>query len=602
MRPLRIVPCFLGLGLWLGIASSVQANDRWVSIESPYFTIHAQCDPTEAREWAMRFEQFRRYISDVLRVAPTELRPMTIVMFKNRPALLPYLPHQDGKDPTNLSSQTTTLPTGTILITSLNWADSVTRHSFYEGGTYWFLGGFKHPSPDWFQAGLAQTFKTFSVTPREFEVGESPKENLLFLQRYRLMPLSDLFGTEMKQLDFHDSATTSLFFSESWALVHYLIFGRDRSRGVTTRSPQLTDFMEALQNGEATEPAFQQVFGTDYVGMIGRLETYITRGNYSIYREKFDSAALTTDFKTTVESAAGVEMILGYASLAGEQKDRAKAHFLNARRLPDGELRAEEALGDVASLMDDEAEAVAHYSRAVELGSRNYRAYFFLGTKVVRDNLRSGERAAHFEADAARLAASRFEQAINLYPRYVPSYEGLASLMPGLETFSDDDRKFLELGVRVSPENDVIEAGLASWEIRNHQEEKGRQRLSSLVAPGRKPTAWVAALAAQLRAADAVGEDLKAVRKLVSEGKTDQAEELIVQRLNDSTDDAQRAALTALRVEVGQLDMVMQAEKLAGEEDWDAAASIARNALDANLPPPLAQRAQAVLARAQAKK
>jgi hypothetical protein len=46
---------------------------------------------------------------------------------------------------------------------------------------------------------------------------------------------------------------------------------------------------------------------------------------------------------------------------------------------------------------------------------------------------------------------------------------------------------------------------------------------------------------------------------------------------------------------------VLQAEKLAGEKQWEAAGALAKNALDNNLPAPLAQRAKAVLAHVPAK-
>ena len=63
-----------------------------------------------------------------------------------------------------------------------------------------------------------------------------------------------------------------------------------------------------------------------------------------------------------------------------------------------------------------------------------------------------------------------------------------------------------------------------------------------------------------------------------------------------------RASLLVLQVQIGQLDLLIQAEKLAGDKQWDAAGSIAQSVLDGNPPAALRQRAEAVLARASARK
>lgn len=590
------------MSLWLGWVSSAEATERWTRIESPFFTLYAQADPSDAREWAINFEQFRRFVSEVIRVPPTQLQPLTIVMFNSFQGLAPYLPSKDGKRATGLSSKTMVLPTGTIVITYRNWDDSVTRQAFYEAGTYWFLGGFKYSGPDWFKAGLAEAFKTFLVTHHEMRVGISPQAELKYLKTHDLISLPQLFNTEMKDLAFQGDDRTKLFFCESWALVHYFVFGRDHALSGGTRSAQLADFMEALQTGEAAEPAFQREFGSDYAAMGQRLSNYVSGGNYSIISVKFDPGETSTAFKTTAENDAGVQLIHGYAALAAEQPDEARRRFLTAKTRGADELRAEESLGDAAIAAGDATEAKLHYSRAAELGSRNYRPYFFLGELLERDAVDVATHQLQLGPGLAREAASRFEHAINLYPRYIPSYEGLALLMPKLETFSESDRQFLELGTQVAPGNDVIAAGLGLWEIKNQQGEKGWSRLHGLIAAGHPATPWVHALVRDLEQANAVGQGITDARKLLAEGKTNEAAALVEKLQQSAADETQRATLAALQGEIGQLDLVIQAEKLAEAQQWEAAGSIAQSVLEHKPPPVLTQRAQAVLARVQAKK
>lgn len=106
-------------------------------------------------------------------------------------------------------------------------------------------------------------------------------------------------------------------------------------------------------------------------------------------------------------------------------------------------------------------------------------------------------------------------------------------------------------------------------------------------------------MAQDLAATEAAGEGISAARKLLAEDKADEAGELVAQLLRNCTDERERASLVALRGQIGQLDLVLQAEQLAGEKQWEVAASMAQSVLDTNPPPALRQRAQAVLTRVQ---
>ena len=601
MRRLRPVVLFFWLGLLLGTGVPALAKERWSKVESPYFTLYAECGVSDAKEWAACFEQFRRYVTDVIRIPPTQLQPLTMVVFKDRAEIMRFLPQKNGKAPTDMASMTMTLPTGTVILTSLNWDDDTTRQSFYQAGTYWLLSGFKYGGPDWFRAGLAGTFKTFTVLNDEVRIGMALDQDVIFLRENHLMSLPELFRTNMNQLDFRASTRTDLFYAQSWLLVHYLIYSRETRKGAT-RSPQLGDFLEALQYGVPVESAFQQVFGTDYEGMNRRLEAYLLEGRYAIFTGKFDRAGVSAGLKATGEIPAGPELARGYACLAGNLRDEARAHFLTARAVPGAELPASEVLGDMAQFDNNPAEAGIYYGRAQELGSRNFHAAFFFGEEVMRGQMQHTAELPRFEARQARKAANQFEQAINRYPDYVPSFERLALLMPSLEVFSEADRQFLELGRGVAPGNDLIEAGLGVWELKNGRKEQGQQRLRGLLAEGRPTTGWARLIAQDLADAQSAGQDMAIARRLMDEGKTDEAGELVEKLLQTAHTQEQRAALVALRSQIGQLDLVMQAEQLAGSKEWDAAQAIAQSVIDGHPSDALRQRAEAVLARVPVRK
>lgn len=583
----------------LSAALSAPAKEQWTKVESPNFTLYAACSPGDAREWARCFQEFQHYVSEVMRVSPTQLQPLTMVLFRNPEAMRAFLPKRNGKTPTDLASVTMKLPTGTVIMTSLNWDDDATRQSFYASGTYWFLGGFKNPGPEWFQTGLSETFKTFTILNDEIRIGEPPDGSVQFLRENGLMPLPQLLGTSTKDLAFRGDRRTSRFYTESWALVHYLIYGRGGVKG-GGKSPQLADFIEALNNGVPTDSAFQSVFGTNYAQMEKRLESYLQDGRYGIFTAKLDRAAARDQLTTTVLGEAGTELARGFAGLAVGATLDARAHFFAARELPGGELAAVEALGEMAMIDRNRSEASGYYSRALELGTRDYRAAYFFAEELVSGQETSRE-LPRFEAKRARVAANRYEQAINLYPNYLPSYERLALLMPSLEVFSEADRRFLDLGVRIDPANPMIHAGLGIWEVRNQRVAKGKERLGSvLAAEGVK--GWPRQMAQGVVDAETSGREIGAARELVAAGKTEEAAAKIQELLRTAKEPAERQELMKLRTEIGQVDLVLQAEQLASDKQWDAAATIAQTALDSHPGPEIAQRANGVLERAMARK
>lgn len=613
MRSFRPVLLILGLIMGGGLCAPAAAKEQWSKVESTYFTLHAECSPTDARAWAVSFAEFCRYATGILGIPPTQLQPLTIVLFKNRAELKRYYKRDPapggglaGASATNdrneLGAMTVRRETGTIIATSLNWDDRDTRQLFYHLGTYWFLSGFKEPGPAWFQAGLASAFETFSVAYDTIQVGKALEGEVQFLREHQLMPLPQLFGIEFGDLNGRSDTRQRLFQAQSWALVHYLIFGRETMAGGKTRSPMLADFMEAMQRGEAAEPAFKRVFGTDYDGMIRRLDNYVTSGRYAVVTIKFDPLAVAAELKASVETDGEREIVLGYACLAGLSPAQARRHFFTAATLPGGELPAAENLGEMAMLEQNDQEARTHYARAVALGSRDFHAYYFLGDEMMRDAMRNPGTIPRFDARQAREAASRFEEAINRYPKYMPSYERLALLMPSVEKFSNDDRQFLELGLRVAPGNDLIEAGLGVWELKNNQVAEGRERLHRLLAKDHRTSGWARLMAEDVAHSQAASSGMAEARTLMNEGRTDEAGELVGKLLANAPTDSLRDGLVALQEEIGQLDLVLQAEKLADNKEWESAGAIAKGAMEADLPPPLRLRAEAVLARVAAKK
>ena len=86
--------------------------------------------------------------------------------------------------------------------------------------------------PLWFNEGLAEYYATFEVQ----RVGRiarprNVQEDHVLLLRDRFLPLESIVAVDHDSPLYNESDKTSIFYAESWALVHYLLMG---SRASTT--------------------------------------------------------------------------------------------------------------------------------------------------------------------------------------------------------------------------------------------------------------------------------------------------------------------------------------------------------------------------------
>ena len=87
-----------------------------------------------------------------------------------------------------------------------------------------------------------------------------------------MIPLETFFNIDYPSLHQQGGHGASIFYAQSWALMHYLIQGNNGKR-----KAQLGVFMELLATGAAVPNAFRQAFGADYAAMENELRTYVAQ-------------------------------------------------------------------------------------------------------------------------------------------------------------------------------------------------------------------------------------------------------------------------------------------------------------------------------------
>ena len=210
---------------------------------------------------------------------------------------------------------------------------------------------------------------------------------------------------------------------ESWALVHYLVCGKDRA----TNLPKLTRFLELMSApGATTEASFREAFGLSYAEMEANLRRYLEGGSYFIRRDKLPLGDLsaTIDFQPADDFDREVALI--NLRWRVDQDADATYRLLQLAESHPESPRPHEVLAAVAMEKGDTEGALLHWRRAVDLGSANP----YIIVQVARDRLNpivSGFTPDYrMPLEVAAPLRMWVDRAVALSPTYDDAYEAVA--------------------------------------------------------------------------------------------------------------------------------------------------------------------------------
>jgi tetratricopeptide (TPR) repeat protein len=455
-------------------AASLSAREAsWTRLDAGNFTILSQVSEKETRGWAVEFEQFHRGIDKVMRFDEAALQPVTVVLFRSQDDLRPYKLLEKGK-PADVDGMFFRSPLGNFIEAAADDEDERTRQLIFHEGVHWLTNVSDIPPPLWLDEGLAEVFSTFSIEGNLYTYGRVLPWHVLLLNRERMMPLKQLLEVQRGSLLYNESERTSIFYAESWAFVHYLLFsGRLEERS------RFNELMRALRPGSDPDAAFRKVFGVDCAAMDGRLKEYLGSGSYTINRIKFDRAAVEQSFR--VRPASRAEVNLAESSLLAAANRSAEA-LPRLRRITSempGNPAAWEAQGFAAYQTEDYDEAEDSFRRAAGLGSRNYFVYSFLGDAAL--GVHPGRIAPSTGGDV-RAATDCYERELALNRKDQHAYDNIAGNSYGLDPVTDLDAGTLGEGARLYPDDSMIQVGLAVVDLRRDRVEAGAAALRRISA------------------------------------------------------------------------------------------------------------------------
>jgi hypothetical protein len=433
-------------------ASQANGADSWHVLETSRFTIVSQWNEKDTRAWADDFNQYIEALRKIIKVNEALLPHLTVVFFARDKAFRPYLPTRPDGKPWPVAGYFSRRNTWAVIGLAEGYNDESTRQTIFHEGVHWLLSAFiGFRTPLWLNEGLAEVFSTFNVTKHKANWGDPLPYHVYLLQQQSPMPLDKLLAVGHSNRLFNEDDRVSIFYAQSWAFVHYLLFGVHKGSKNT-----LSDFLEATGAGLTPDAAFRKCFSVDTAGMDGLLRKYLRGGSYYEGRAELnETTKVTTPFSPVAPEF--VEAALAKLALAGGHEDLARKHAQAAVAIAPKSPLGYDILAAIAEETKDSTGALAASQKAADLGTKDAWSLFVLAYE--KDS--AAAEHAYLPPAEARAIANLYEKSINLQRNLRPAFLNLAGILGSVERISESDDKFLLFGRQQFPDEAALLIGLA---------------------------------------------------------------------------------------------------------------------------------------------
>jgi FimV-like protein len=468
-----LFPLAVGL-LLLAVVSqytTVSAKETWVSVRTKNFFLLGNGGEKEIREVGLKLEQFREVFTHIFpRMKFSTPVPTTVVVFKSDSSYRPFKPSantagyfQPGPDVNYIT-----------LTTQLRGEQNPFSVIFHEY-THLLLENNLSSVPVWFNEGLAEYYSTFSITDdQKFVLGEPIATHVFLLRQSKMLPLRTLFQIDLKSPQYNEKNKQSIFYAQSWALMHYLMIGK------AGRLPQLNKFIDLVNSNVPVEPAFQQAFEMPFETMEKELREYVSQDRYTISRAHFEKKLeLDTSVVAKELSEAEVQAYLGDLLLHSRRAE-AYTYLEKALKLDPNLGMAHASLGMAYFREGKIKEAHASLERAVAANSQNYLAHYYYAFALSRSGFGDGPSVAGYPPGVAAKIREHVQKAIALRPDFPESYSLLAFVSMVTEENMDEAIVSLRRIVNVTPGRHDLVFMLGQLYLHNGDFKQARQLLEQV--------------------------------------------------------------------------------------------------------------------------
>jgi tetratricopeptide (TPR) repeat protein len=462
------------------LALPAAAKDTWLSVRSKNFLLVGNASEKEIRQVGTRLEQFRDVFLRLFpHAAEGNVLPTTVVVFKSHSSYRPFKPLYNGKPEDQVAGYFQAgEDVNYITLTSEPRGDDNPYGTIFHEYTHLLVNHNMKDPPIWFNEGIAEYYSTLEVTDgnKRITLGK-PITNHVLLLRQQFIHLEDLLRVTHDSPAYNESDKSSIFYAESWALVHYMLQG-DKGQ----RVPQLTRFGSLLAAGQPLAESFQQAFQMDFAAMEKDLQKYVHSDSY---RVQYFTGDKPLDFDAEMQTAplteAEAQAYLGDLLYHANRAEDAEKYLQQALALTPDLAMAHASLGMVRVRQRRYDEAIKSLQQAVKLNPQNYLAHYYLAEALSQQALGPDNMISEYAAETATTIRTELKRAIELNSDFAEAYYllGFVDMVNG-EELQDASTRLLR-ALQLKPDRLEYAITLAKVYMRREQFDPARNILQKVM-------------------------------------------------------------------------------------------------------------------------
>jgi Flp pilus assembly protein TadD len=429
------------------IAAAAFAENEWVEVRSPNFSVITDASEKRGRDIALRFEQMRYVFSALLRKDMVNIPvPLQIVAFRNTKEFREFMPLWEGK-PVKASGLYQGGEDRNFIMLDLSVPEpySVVFHEY----AHLLLNGNYPRTQPWFDEGFAELYRTTQIIGKTAKVGDVADDLGHVLLNSKLLPVIDLFSITQDSKIYNERGDRNhLFYSQSWLVVHYLFDNN--------KLAEVGMYFNLTQNQNVpVAEAIQKAFGMSPRDFDKEIEKYLRVNRFRTWQFEIGRFEMAL-YKNEKLKPADAQAVLADVHLhSHDYLDKAIAEFQAILESQPDHAAAHRGLGYANLRKGDLSTAGEHFRRAAALDSNDARVHYYTALLMNRQALNEGGRIEQPDA-----MMSHLKRAIQIDANLADAY----NLLAYVEVTNGSPAEALEsikTAIRLSPRNDYYYATLA---------------------------------------------------------------------------------------------------------------------------------------------
>lgn len=466
------------------LAQEEIVKDKWIKVKSKNFNVVSNAGEKDTKNLVVKLEQFRYVTASIVGTEKIKTLPLTVYVFKDSKSFTPFKGIYKNSSANFVGYFINGIDEKLIALDASN----KDLHTIFHEYTHLLTSLTKTELPVWLEEGIADFYANFEIRKtNEVLFGAAVSNYIYLLRDNKLIPLHDFFTIDRRSTYYNEKNTSTIFYAQSWALVHYLSQG--------TRRQQYVQFVSLLANNINFEQAFQQAFNTDYITIEKELSNYIKQNELPALLYSYSTNDFEKETTTQVMAKSEVVGYLGKLLLNNREFSEAEKYFNSVIAIDKKNPTAYEGLAQINIFSYKKySEAKDLAKQAISLETQNGYAYYMHALCSYREIF--GEKISFNITDKEKLKQindlqeslfNELKTSIKLLPEFINAYYLLGVVSLNTEKDLKETLQLMQMAKQLEPQNKSFIFLQAVFLIKLKDYQSAKSLITPLLAENNNP-------------------------------------------------------------------------------------------------------------------